>query len=40
MENLEFESINNFRIASSVDSVVKNLDSSKMMNMIAIGCNL
>ena len=29
MENLEFESINNFRIASSVDSVVKNLDSSK-----------
>ena len=29
MENLEFESINNFRIATSVDSVVKNLDSSE-----------
>ena len=29
MENLEFESINNFRIATSVDGVVKNLDSSK-----------
>ena len=27
MENLEFESINNFRIASSVDTVVGNIDS-------------
>ena len=29
MENLEFESINNFRIASSVDSIVGNIESSK-----------
>ena len=29
MDNLEFESINNFRIASSVDSIVGNIESSK-----------
>lgn len=29
MENLEFESINNFKIASSVDSIVGNIESSK-----------
>ena len=29
MENLEFESINIFRIASSVDSIVGNIESSK-----------
>lgn len=29
MENLEFESINNFRIASSADSIVGNIESSK-----------
>lgn len=29
MENLEFESINNYRIASSVDSIVGNIESSK-----------
>ena len=29
MENLEFESINNLRIASSVDSIVGNIESSK-----------
>lgn len=29
MENLEFESINNFRIASSVDSIVGNIELSK-----------
>ena len=29
MENLEIESINNFRIASSVDSIVGNIESSK-----------
>ena len=29
MENLEFESINNFRIASSVDCIVGNIESSK-----------